>query len=43
METVMDVVDRVTLGIVTKQEKAIILRNYVRDNIKFGFNRYFDA
>jgi hypothetical protein len=43
MATVMDVVDRVTSGIVTKQEKAIRLHNYVRDNIKFGFNRYFDA
>jgi hypothetical protein len=27
----------------TEREKAVALHDYVRDNVRFGFNRYFDA
>lgn len=43
MLTLMAVVDRVRSETVAEQEKAIRLHNFVRDNIKFGFNKYFDA
>jgi transglutaminase-like putative cysteine protease len=37
------IVDGVAGGAVTERETAIALHDYVRDRIKFGFNRYFDA
>ena len=43
MATVMSVVDQVTSGVANEREKAIRLHDFVRDNINFGFNRYFDA
>jgi hypothetical protein len=42
-QTVREVVDRVVVGTATEREKAIALHNYVRDNVKFGFTKYFDA
>lgn len=43
MSIVREVVDRITTGVTTDREKAIALHDYVRDNIKFGFTKYFDA
>ena len=42
-QTVQEVVERVVLPPATEREKAIALHNYVRESVKFGFNRYFDA
>jgi hypothetical protein len=42
-KTVSEVVERVVLMTDTEREKAIALHDYVRDNVKFGFNKYFDA
>lgn len=42
-QTVREVVERVVVGTATEHEKAIALHDYVRDNVKFGFNKYFDA
>ena len=42
-QTVEEVVDRVVASNATEQEKAIALHDHVRENVKFGFNDYFDA
>lgn len=42
-QTVNEVVDLVALPTQTEVEKAIALHDFVRDNVKFGFNKYFDA
>lgn len=42
MSTVKDVVKQITNKLSDEREKATALHDYVRDNIKFGFNRYFD-
>ena len=42
-QTVREVVEQVVVGTATEREKAIALHNYVRENVKFGFNKYFDA
>jgi len=42
MSRVREVAEQITNGLSTESEKAVALHNYVRDNIKFGFNRYFD-
>jgi len=42
-QTVKEVVEQVIVGAATEREKAIALHDYVRDNVKFGFNKYFDA
>jgi hypothetical protein len=42
-QTVREVVEQVALGSATEREKAIALHDYVRDHVKFGFNKYFDA
>jgi hypothetical protein len=42
MSRVREAVEGVTAELATEREKAIALHDYVRDNIKFGFNRYFD-
>jgi hypothetical protein len=42
MSRVREAVDGVTAELATEREKAVALHDYVRDNIKFGFNRYFD-
>ncbi len=42
-QTVQDVVDRVVAETATGRERAIALHDYVRENVKFGFNKYFDA
>lgn len=42
-QTVKEVVEQVIVGSATEREKAIALHDYVRDNVKFGFNKYFDA
>ena len=42
MSGVRGAVQRVTAELTTEREKAIALHDYVRDKIKFGFNRYFD-
>ena len=43
MLSVQEVAREITEGFVTEREKAVALHDYVRDHIKFGFNRYFDA
>jgi len=42
-QTVREVAERVVVGTATEREKAIALHDYVRENVKFGFNKYFDA
>ena len=42
MSRVREAVEGVTAELATEREKAIALHDYVRDHIKFGFNRYFD-
>ena len=42
-QTVREVVEQVVVGTATEREKAIALHDYVRENVKFGFNKYFDA
>lgn len=42
-QTVREVVERVVVGTATEREKAIALHDYVRDHVKFDFNKYFDA
>ena len=42
MSRVREAVRGVTAELATELEKAIALHDYVRDTIKFGFNRYFD-
>ncbi len=42
MSRVREAVEGVTAEHATERKKAIALHDYVRDNIKFGFNRYFD-
>jgi hypothetical protein len=41
--TVEEVLDQVIARTATECEKAIALHDYVRENVKFGFNKYFDA
>jgi hypothetical protein len=43
MQSVKEVATQITMGLVTDREKAIALHNYVRDNVKFGFTKRFDA
>ncbi len=42
-QTVQAVVDQVVVKTAAEREKAIALHDYVRENVKFGFNKYFDA
>ena len=42
-QTVREVVKQIVAGSESELEIAIMLHNYVRDNVKFGFNKYFDA
>ncbi len=42
-QTVQEVVSQVGAKASTEREKAIELHDYVRENVKFGFNKYFDA
>ena len=42
MSRLREAVEKVTAELATEREKAIALHDYVLDNIKFGFNRYFD-
>lgn len=35
--------ERVVHGTATEQGKAIALHDYVGDNVKFGFNKFFDT
>lgn len=41
--TVASVAERVTVVHAAAREKAIALHDYVRENVRFGFNKYFDA
>jgi len=41
--TVREVVERLVVGTATQRENAIALHDYVRENVKFGFTKYFDA
>lgn len=43
MQSVQEVARQATMGLLTEHEKAIALHDYVRDNVKFGFTKYFDA
>lgn len=42
-QTVQRVVEQVIDRTATERQKAIALHDYVRENVKFGFNKYFDA
>ncbi|MEA3439750.1 MAG: transglutaminase-like domain-containing protein [Chloroflexota bacterium] len=42
-QTVREVVEQIVAGAESELEIAIMLHDYVRDNVKFGFNKYFDA
>jgi hypothetical protein len=42
-QTVKEVLDRVIVRTATERENAIALHDYVRENVKFGFNKYFDS
>jgi transglutaminase-like putative cysteine protease len=42
-QTVNEVVERVVDVTANEREKAIAIHDYVRENVKFGFNKYFDA
>jgi hypothetical protein len=42
MPRVREAVERIIAELATEREKAIALHDYVRDDIKFGFNSYFD-
>jgi hypothetical protein len=41
--SVPEVVEQVVTRTTTEREKAIALHDHVRERVKFGFNRYFDA
>ncbi len=41
--TVQEVVNQIAAETSTQREKAIALHDYVREKVKFGFNKYFDA
>jgi len=41
--TVAKVAEQVVARTTSEQERAIALHDYVRERVKFGFNRYFDA
>jgi hypothetical protein len=43
MYSVQDVVREVTTGLANEHEKAVALHDFVRDRVKFGFNKLFDA
>jgi hypothetical protein len=42
MSRIRELAQRITNNFSAEREKAVALHDYVRDNIKFGFNRYFD-
>ena len=42
MTRIRELAQRITDKYSTEREKAVALHDYVRVNIKFGFNRYFD-
>jgi transglutaminase-like putative cysteine protease len=42
-KTVRELIQQIVVGNVTEREVAIALHDYVRENVKFGFNKYFDA
>ena len=42
-QTVHEVIEQIVTKTSTECEKAIQLHDYVRNNVKFGFNKYFDA
>ena len=42
-QTVQEIASQVAARASTEREKAIELHDYVRENVKFGFNKYFDA
>jgi len=42
MSKVRDLAKQITDKLSNEREKVVALHDYVRDNIKFGFNRYFD-
>jgi len=43
MYSVQEVARQATMGLASDHEKAIALHNYVRDQVKFGFTKYFDT
>lgn len=43
MTTVNEKAAQITGGLKTEREKAIALHNYVRDEVKFGFTKNYDA
>lgn len=42
-QTVQEVASQIAAKASTEREKAIELHDYVREYVKFGFNKYFDA
>lgn len=43
INTGKEVLERIVVKTATERENAIALHDYVRENVKFGFNKYFDA
>ena len=41
--TLLDVLENITVKTATARENAVLVHDYVREHVKFGFNRYFDA
>ena len=41
--TIIDVLEKITVKTATARENAVLVHDYVREKVKFGFNRYFDA
>lgn len=42
-QTIREVVERVVAVPAMEREKAIAVHDHVRESVKFGFNKYFDA
>ena len=42
-QTIEEVLANIIVPTASKQENAVLLHNFVREKIKFGFNKYFDA
>ena len=43
MYNLKDITEQIIHGLSKESDKAVALHNYVRDTIKFGISKYFDA
>jgi hypothetical protein len=41
--TIKAIIEQIVVETASERENAIALHDYVRENVKFGFNKYFDA